>query len=205
MERRYLAATLAMAATFAIVTHGFNSGMLAQLQHRPTALVSELRCTAETLTGKLLDKVNRSFGPRSAEEAQLRVELNLPAPMAAIPPVPPALMAPPPQALRTSGASCPARRMRTDVHLPNLAQMQAKLAAMQVRLQSQEMQRELARAAREEARANRLEARFNPLPCRGSQSVGRSSGRNFDFHYERLARDISAQVNRSLEQSFRNF
>ena len=208
MERRYLAATLAMAATFAIVSHAFNSGILAQFQHRPTALVSELRCTAETLSARLLEKVARSFGPRSAEEAQLRVELNLPAPVAPVPPVPPAMTATPPHPPVAPGASCPARRMTTEVRIPNnLAEMQARLIAMQTRLESKEMQRQLAFAAKAEAHVNKVHARLTNLHyCRGL-AVGQSSGQNFrfDFDYNRLSREITEQVNRSLEQSFRNF
>ena len=83
MERRYLAATIAMAATFAVFSHAFGSGLLTKVQKPRETLISEMRCAAQTLRTRLLDKVNRSLGSGSAEEAQLRVELNLPAPAVA--------------------------------------------------------------------------------------------------------------------------
>ena len=201
MERRYLAAALAMAATFAIVTHAFNSGMLARYHEQPNTVLSDLRCTAQTLTTRLLDRVNRSFGPRSAEEAQLRVELNLPAPASALPPVAPHRMKTLPQASLAHGASCPTRGVRTNVSLQNnIAEMQARLIAMQARLQSREMERAMTRASMQQARAARLQARLANLhSCRGIESPGRSSADNFDFDYERLSKQITEQVNRSLE------
>lgn len=199
MERRYLAATLAMAATFAIATHAFNSGLLARLHQEPNTVISEMRCTAETLTARLLERVNRSFGPHSAEEPQLRVEMSLPGPVLALPPAPRSLTALPPAI--SHGASCPARRVRTEARLTNsFAVMQARLIAMQARLQSREMQRAFARAASEQARAARLQARLANLHyCRGVEAPGRSSVESLDFDTERLARQITEQVNRSLE------
>ncbi len=92
MERRYLAATIAMAATFALFSHAFSSGLLNHVPDSRATLISEMHCAAQTLRTRLLDKVNRSFGSgnANAEEAQLRVELNLPAApaLAAVPAVP---------------------------------------------------------------------------------------------------------------------
>ena len=88
MERRYLAATIAMAATFALFSHAFGSGIADHVHDPRATLISEMHCATQTLRARLLDKVNRSLGSGgSAEEAQLRVEFNLPAPaLAAVPP-----------------------------------------------------------------------------------------------------------------------
>ncbi len=83
MERRYFAATIAMAATFALFSHAFGSGLLNHVPDSRATLISEMHCAAQTLRSQLLDKVNHTLGGGSAEEAQLRVELNLPAPPAA--------------------------------------------------------------------------------------------------------------------------
>ncbi|MDR3740309.1 MAG: hypothetical protein P4L40_14945, partial [Terracidiphilus sp.] len=90
MERRYLAATIAMAATFALFSHAFGSGLLTRVHDPRATLISEMHCAAQILRTRLLDKVNRSLGAGNAEEAQLRVELNLPAAtaLAAVPAVP---------------------------------------------------------------------------------------------------------------------
>ena len=84
MERRYLAATIAMAATFALFSHAFSSGLLTKVHDPQATLISQARCAAETLRARLLDKVNSSLGGGSAEEAQLRVELNLDSPAMAV-------------------------------------------------------------------------------------------------------------------------
>ena len=65
MERRYLAATIAMAATFAVFSHAFGSGLLTKVQKPRETLISEMRCAAQTLRTRLLDKVNRSLGSGS--------------------------------------------------------------------------------------------------------------------------------------------
>ena len=101
MERRYLAATIAMAATFALFSHAFSSGLLNRVHDPRATLISEMRCAAQTLRARLLDRVNRSLGTGSAEEAQLRVELNLDSPAMAV--IMPAVPAPPACACR-SGA-----------------------------------------------------------------------------------------------------
>jgi cobalamin biosynthesis Mg chelatase CobN len=78
MERRYLAATLALVATFAIFSHQFRSAHLTKLPCPRAKLMSELsyakRYVAERLMAKLQPYVDR----RAPEEAQMVAELNLP-------------------------------------------------------------------------------------------------------------------------------
>ncbi len=229
MERRYLAATIAMAATFAIFSHAFNSGLMGRLQAGHATLVSEMRCAAQSLRSQLLDKVNRSLGSGTAEEAQLRVEMNLPAPVVAVPPVPPVPSVAPvapvvPSAVvkvrAVQAVVCPARVM-SEAHwaqdfngkmqakmmalqaklLAKQAKLQAKLMAQQARLNSQAMQR----AARAQERAARVQERLSSrIACNGSISqVVHSNVSVTDW--DQFSRDITDQVNRSMQESFRNF
>jgi hypothetical protein len=229
MERRYLAATIAMAATFAIFSHAFNSGLMSKLQAGHETLISEMRCAAQSLRSQLLDKINHSLGSSTPEEAQLRVEMNLPAPVAPAPPVPPVPSVAPaapvvPSAVIKVQAPpaviCPARilseaRLAQDFNSKMQAKMmalQAKLMAkqgkLQARLVAQEAQlnsRAMQRAARAQARADRVQARLNTrLTCNGSiDQVVRDSVSNTDW--DQFSRDITDQVNRSIQESFRNF
>jgi len=156
MERRYLAATIAMAATFALFSHAFSSGLLDRV-HDPRAtsatLVSEMHCAAQSLRARLLDKVNRSLGTGNAEEAQMRVELNLnglfgpsvPAVAPAVPAAPSAVASAPPaapanpkvisaKASKAPVAACPTQRLMSEVRLPrDLERAQARAMALQSR------------------------------------------------------------------------
>ncbi len=235
MDRRYLAATIAMAATFAVFSHAFNSGLMGKLQAQQTTLISELHCAAQSLRSRLLDKVNRSLGADTAEEAQLRVELNLPAPVAPVPPVPPAPAVAPiaPRAVNTAvkvralhPIACPAPRLATDVRftqdlssrmqarmlamqsklLADQARLQARLLEQQVRLNSQAMQREINRAALAQARANMAQTRLHAQhPCRDSADHVARDSASESTDWDQLGRDISEEVTRSMQDSIRNF
>lgn len=78
MERRYLAASLAVVATFTMFSHAFKSGHLAPLLARRTTLVSDLKCVAGELSSRLMEKVNPSLRRNDPEEVQLLAEMNLP-------------------------------------------------------------------------------------------------------------------------------
>ena len=79
MERRYLVATLALVATFAIFSREFRAGHLANLPCSRAALMSELRCARQYVANQLLAKI-RPFVDRGVpEEQQMVAELNLPA------------------------------------------------------------------------------------------------------------------------------
>lgn len=222
MERRYLAATIAMAATFAIFSHAFGSGLLTKLQEPHETLMSEMHCAAQTLRARLLDKVNRSLGAgnANAEEAQVRVELNLPAPAPAVAPAPPAPPARPVAAKAPAAPviACPARLV-SDVRLPQDfdQRMQAKMIAMQSRLEAKAMQREMAAAVRAQTRLAAMQTKLAHLAsCRGSQgsnwptnlvrmrSNSNSHDVDIDLDMDRLSRQINEEVSRSL-QSVRNF
>ncbi len=178
--------------------------------------------------------MNRSLGSGSAEEAQLRVELNLPAPAAPVPPFPPApalapiAPAPVSKVVKVEvphPVACPTPRLATDVRftqdfnskmqakmlavqsklLAVQSRLQAKLLAQQARLSSQAMQREISRAAIAQARANLAQARVNSrIACRTSidRAVRDSMS---DTDWDQLGRDISEEVSRSMQDSFRNF
>jgi hypothetical protein len=226
MERRYLAATIAMAATFAVFSHAFSAGLLTKMQQPKATLISEMHCAAQSLRTRLLDKVNRSLGSGTAEEAQLRVELNLPSPafVAAAPAVP----APParPRAMAAKSLSvpavaCPSQRLVADrvsrdferaqaramaLQSRALAEQakiqskalatQARIMAVQVRLNSQAMQREITRAALAQARASMTQAKINSHSCSGEQAV-RVSSRSGDDDFD-VNVDVD-QISRQIE------
>jgi len=78
MERRYFIATLALVATFAIFSQGFQSGHMADLACPRAALKAEIACAKRYLADRLVAKV-RPFVDRGVpEEQQMVAELNLP-------------------------------------------------------------------------------------------------------------------------------
>jgi len=174
MERRYLAATIAMAATFALFSHAFGSGLLTKVHDPQATLISEVRCAAQSLRTSLLERVDRSLGAGSAEEAQLRVELNLgssvltavpavPAPPAA-PVAPVTAKAEPPHAM-----ACPSQRL-VAMRLPrdyesaqaHAVVLQAKALALQERMQA----KVLAEQAKAQSRALAAQARMMAVQAR---------------------------------------
>jgi hypothetical protein len=229
MERRYLAATIAMAATFALFSHAFESGLLNRVHDSRTTLISEMHCAAQSLRARLLDKVNRSLGAGTAEEAQLRVELNLGAPFAAAVPAVPAAPALPaiaasPKTIPAKApvapvAACPTQRLVSEIQLPRdferaqakamamqsrALATQARLMAVQARLTSQAMQREITRAALAQARANVAQARISHSSASLRTLHVRAGAREVDVDLDGLSDRISDEVQRSLE-SVRTF
>ena len=78
MERRYLVATLALVATFAIFSREFRSGHLATLPCSRAQMRAEIACAKKYVTEQLVAKV-RPFADRGVpEEQQMVAELNLP-------------------------------------------------------------------------------------------------------------------------------
>jgi hypothetical protein len=119
MERKYLAATLAMAATFMVFSQAFSSGFSGRLLRQPRAtLLAELKCATRALSTRLLDKISPALRPDSPEEAQLLAELNLPALVgqvrqAELPQIAPVAPAPPVEPIAAITSDCPeARRAR---------------------------------------------------------------------------------------------
>lgn len=233
MERRYLAATVVMAATFALFSHAFGSGLLNKVHDPQATLISEMHCAAQSLRARLLDKVNHSLGA-NAEEAQLRVELNLPAPVpSAVPAVPAALAMPPvaPVAPATVTAppvaACPSQRLVSQVRyaqdintrtqarmmalqsrlLDREAKVQARLVARQARINSQ-VQREMSRAALVQIRASLAQAKVKSHPCPGEKTVLVSVGdddMDINLDVDQLSSQVEQQVSRSLRNTVRNF
>jgi hypothetical protein len=78
MERRYLAATLALAVTFAVFSHGFNGGCLAKLTRSRAKVLAELAYAKQYLAQQLVTKLEPYTGTHTAEQAQIVAELNLP-------------------------------------------------------------------------------------------------------------------------------
>lgn len=78
MERRYLVAILALAATFAIFSREFRSGHVANLPCPRAKLQAEIACAKRYLADQLVAKF-RPFVDRGVpEEQQMVAELNLP-------------------------------------------------------------------------------------------------------------------------------
>ena len=233
MERRYLAATIAMAATFALFSHAFGSGLLNHVPDSRATLISEMHCAAQTLRSQLLDKVNHTLGAgnAAAEEAQLRVELNLPMPAAAALPAVPAAPATAPVApaapVKMSAQqllACPSQQLNASRSLRNFERAQsreitmqsrelarqAKLMAVQARLTSQTMQREIMRAALIQARTNMAQVKVSSHSCNGQRDVrvvSRSGDEDMDINVDldQISRQVEDQVSRSLRNSVRNF
>ena len=78
MERRYLAATLALAATFVVFSQGFESGRLAKLPHSRAELIADIACTKRYVAQQLVAMLQPYTGSHTAEQAQIVAELNLP-------------------------------------------------------------------------------------------------------------------------------
>lgn len=78
MERRYLAATLALAATFAIFSREFRAGCLAKLPHSRAEVVADIACAKHYVVEQLMAKLEPYVDRSGPEEAQMVAELNLP-------------------------------------------------------------------------------------------------------------------------------
>jgi len=77
MERRYLAATLALAATFAIFSREFRSGHLAQFPTSRAELQADVACARQYVAEQMMAKL-RPYLEHTPEQAQIVAELNLP-------------------------------------------------------------------------------------------------------------------------------
>jgi hypothetical protein len=78
MERRYLAATLALAATFAIFSREFRSGHLAKFPTSRTELQADVACVKHYVAAQVMAKLEPFVDRGTPEQAQMRAELNLP-------------------------------------------------------------------------------------------------------------------------------
>ena len=83
MERRYLIATLALVATFAIFSREFRSGHLANLPCTRAELKADLACAKQYLVDQVDAKVHPFVSRGIPEEQQMVAELNLPVLVAA--------------------------------------------------------------------------------------------------------------------------
>jgi hypothetical protein len=78
MERRYLVATLALVATFAIFSREFRAGYMAKLPRTRAELRADLACAKHYVADQLVAKVRPFVDRGSPEEQQMVAELNLP-------------------------------------------------------------------------------------------------------------------------------
>ena len=80
MERRYLVAALAMIATFAGFSRGFQSlQQLSQQRSQHGQVMSGPQCgSVPAIVSRWLARIRNEFQPASPEEAQVLAELNLP-------------------------------------------------------------------------------------------------------------------------------
>jgi hypothetical protein len=77
MERRYLAATLALAATFAIFSREFRSGHLAKFPTSRGELQADVACAKHYIAEQMMAKL-QPYLAHTPEQAQIVAELNLP-------------------------------------------------------------------------------------------------------------------------------
>lgn len=77
MERRYLAATLALAATFAIFSREFRSGHLAKFPTSRAELQADVDCAKHYVAEQMMAKL-QPYLDHTPEQAQIVAELNLP-------------------------------------------------------------------------------------------------------------------------------
>ena len=78
MERRYLAATLALIATFAIFSREFRSGRMDKLPCSRAELQADVNCAKRYLAERLAAKLRPLVDRGVPEEAQMVAELDLP-------------------------------------------------------------------------------------------------------------------------------
>ncbi len=78
MERRYLVATLALVATFAIFSQAFGSGRLAKLPRSRAEAQADIACVRRTVAERIMAKLAPYVDSRAPEQAQMVAELNLP-------------------------------------------------------------------------------------------------------------------------------
>jgi hypothetical protein len=77
MERKYLAATLALAATFAIFSREFRSGHLAKFPTSRAELQADVACAKHYVAEQMMAKL-QPYLAHTPEQAQIVAELNLP-------------------------------------------------------------------------------------------------------------------------------
>jgi hypothetical protein len=78
MDRRYLAATLALAATFAIFSQEFRSGHLAKFPTSRAQVTADVACMKHYVAAQVMAKLEPYLDRGTAEQAQMVAELNLP-------------------------------------------------------------------------------------------------------------------------------
>jgi len=95
MERRYLTATLALAATFAIFSGEFCTRYLAKVPHSTSQLKADIACAKHYVAKQLMAKLEPYVGRRDAEAPPMLAELNVPElPQAPAAPAAPVVVAP---------------------------------------------------------------------------------------------------------------
>jgi hypothetical protein len=84
MERRYLVATLAIIATFAVFSRGFRTLERVSLSYgQHVGATAKAKCNADaSAASRFMGKVRTHLRPGYPEEAQLLAEMNLPIAMA---------------------------------------------------------------------------------------------------------------------------
>ena len=78
MERRYLVATLALVATFAIFSQAFGSGRLTKLPRSRADVQADIACVRRTVAERIVAQLQPYVGTSAPEQAQMVAELNLP-------------------------------------------------------------------------------------------------------------------------------
>lgn len=87
MERRYLAATLALAATFAMFSGEFCTRYISKVPHSTAELKADIACARSYVAKRIMAKLESYTGQRTAAEPPTLAELNAPD----LPSAPPAI------------------------------------------------------------------------------------------------------------------
>lgn len=180
-QRRYLAAVLGMAATFALVSHTLQSGPVDRwLQQKPD-LVSELKCATSAVGAKVLGMISPTLRPGDLDAAWLLAKLNLGGADAKNqakpqPPVPP--VAPVAPQVQT---------VAVQVDCPELLKAQEKAIRSAERMQHN-MERMQAKLEKAQSKLERAQSQFTIMP--GAENV--------DWKIP-----SAADLNRQIEMSLR--
>lgn len=110
MERRYLAATLALAATFAIFSGEFCTRYLSNVPHSTAELKAEIACARSYVAKRIMAKLESYVGQRASDQPPMLAELNIPE----LPEAPAAAEAAMPAAV----AKCPAKPLARSAPQP---------------------------------------------------------------------------------------
>src|SRR5215471_18642102 len=78
MERKYLVATLALVATFTVVSQGMKYSLVNRVPHSRAELAADIACARHYVVQQIVAKLDPQVDNNAPEQAQMVAELNLP-------------------------------------------------------------------------------------------------------------------------------